>query len=309
MRNKLKFLFAHNIFTLLYSTTQRLTHFYVLKVKKQQFYIKKIFNYTMILNLKDSGLSRALMFFGKRELEHKYLLENYLPEGSTVLDLGANIGYYACMEAKIIGGKGRIIAIEPHPDNLRLLRINIDLNGIKEITTVVHGGGGDVSGTADLHVSDHSNLHTFLKDKNSNGQAIEVPIFTFQQIIDNYGEIDFLRMDIEGFEVNVLRSLLKSLPSMIKKPTVLFETHLPKYSSDHNLVDIMSELFTLGYRPTAIASNEHSGCPLHTLGYKPDRVIKTDGKKRGIYTNVTEVHAIDLVNRLGGVRAVLLSSV
>ena len=309
MLSKLKFLFSHNIFTLLYSAFQRLTHFYLLEVKKQQFYIKKIFDYTMILNLKDSGLSRALMFFGKRELEHKYLLENYLPEGSTVLDLGANIGYYACMEAKIIGKKGRIIAIEPHPDNLRLLRINIDLNGIKEITTVVHGGGGDVAGTADLHVSDHSNLHTFLKDKNSNGQAIEVTIFTFQQIIDNYGEIDFLRMDIEGFEVNVLRSLLKSLPNMTKRPTILFETHLPKYSSDHNLVDIMSELFTLGYRPTAIASNERSGCPLHTLGYKPDRVIKTDGKKRGIYTNVTEVHAIDLVNRLGGVRAILLSSV
>ena len=308
MINKLKFLFSHNIFTLFYYTIQRLTHLYFIKVKKQQYYIKNIFNYTMILNLKDKGLSRALMFFGKRELEHKYLLENYLQEGSTVLDLGANIGYYACMEAKIIGGKGHIIAIEPHTDNLRLLRINIDLNGIKKITTVVHGGGGDVSGTADLHISDHSNLHTFLKDKNSNGQVIKVPIYTFQQIIDNYGEIDFLRMDIEGFEVNVLRSLLKSLPSMIKKPTILFETHLPKYSSDHNLVDIMSELFTLGYRPTAIASNERSGCPLHTLGYKPDRVIKTDGKKRGIYTDVTEVHAIDLVNRLGGVRAILLSS-
>ena len=307
MLKKLKFLISHNVLTLIGYTIQRVIFTYTLKIKKQQYHIKKIFNYTMILNLKDSGLSRALMFFGKRELEHKYLLEEYLKKGSTVLDLGANIGYYACMEAKIIGSTGKIIAIEPHPENLRLLRINIELNELSNIATVVHGGGGDIAGTANLHVSNHSNLHSFLKDKNSTSETIQVPIFTFEQIINNYGEIDFLRMDIEGFEVNVLKSFIDALPNMRKRPTILFETHLPKYTKEHNLIDILTKLYSFGYKPTSIASNERRGCPLHKLGYKADFILKTDGKKRGIYTNISEADSIKFVNDLGGVRAILLS--
>ena len=261
----------------------------------------------MLLDMEDLGLSRALMFFGQRELEHKYLLEQYLRKGDTVLDLGANIGYYANMEADIVGDQGKIIAIEPNPNNLRLLEINLLLNNNRHLSEVVHGAGGDNDGSADLFLSDKSNLHSFIKDSNSNGSVLSVPIFSMTTILKRWGEFDFLRMDIEGFEVKVLESFLEALPEMSKKPSILFETHLPKYSNDFNLRSSMRKLFTYGYRVAAIASNESPKCAIRLSGYRPSAIIKTDGRLRGIYYDVTNEDAIEFVNERGGVRAILLN--
>ena len=71
------------------------------------------------------GIGRALYVFRSRELDHKWMLDNELSSGNVVLDLGANIGYYAIMEARKIGGTGKIYAIEPDPRNIELLQKNI----------------------------------------------------------------------------------------------------------------------------------------------------------------------------------------
>lgn len=304
---KVLFLFRHPPRIIIRYFTNRLIYSYKLYVEKNRYHVKKIYGYKMLLDMADLGLSRALMFFGQRELEHKYLLKQYLRKGDTVLDLGANIGYYANMEAEIVGDQGRVIAIEPNPDNLRLLEINLLLNNNKRISEVVHGAGGNNDGTAELFLSDKSNLHSFIRDRNSNGLVLSVPIFSMKTIVEKWGEFDFLRMDIEGFEVKVLESLLEALPAMSKTPNILFETHLPKYSNDFNLRSSMAKLFENGYTVAAIASNEGPKCSLRMSGYRPSKLIKTDGRLRGIYHDVTNEDAIEFVNERGGVRAILLS--
>ena len=57
--------------------------------------------------------------------------------GNTVLDLGANIGYYAIMEAKV-GSSGKIYAIEPDPRNIEILIKNLKLNKINDIFEFEH---------------------------------------------------------------------------------------------------------------------------------------------------------------------------
>lgn len=304
---KFLFLFRHPPLIIVRYLINRAIYSFKLYVEKNRYYVKRVYRYKMLLDLEDLGLSRALMFFGQRELEHKYLLERYLSRGDTVLDLGANIGYYANMEAEIVGEQGKVIAIEPNPDNVRLLEINLLMNRNRHFSEVVHGAGGDKDGKADLFLSDKSNLHSFIKDSNSNGRVLSVPIFSMNTIIKRWGEFDFLRMDIEGFEVKVLESFLEALPKMSKRPSILFETHLPKYTNNYNLRTSMKKLFENGYNVAAIASNESSQCALRLTGYRPSTIINTDGRRRGIYYEVTNEDAIEFVNNRGGVRAILLS--
>lgn len=74
---------------------------------------KVIHDYRMLLDLNDRGISRGLILFGTREVDHKILLEKILMPGMRVFDIGANIGYYALMELGLIGKEGEIICIEP----------------------------------------------------------------------------------------------------------------------------------------------------------------------------------------------------
>ena len=95
------------------------------KLFRKRFVKSKIYNYQMYLDLKDLGLSRALWLFGNRELDHKYMLETIVKPGMSILDIGANIGYYPLMELKLIGKKGKLIAIEPSSSNIALLKKNL----------------------------------------------------------------------------------------------------------------------------------------------------------------------------------------
>ena len=86
---------------------------------------RNVFNYRLYLDTADRGLSRTLFLFGKREIDHYKMLQGILEPGMQILDIGANIGYYAIMESLVIGPGGRVTAIEPMLPNIEMLKRNI----------------------------------------------------------------------------------------------------------------------------------------------------------------------------------------
>ena len=94
------------------------------------------------------GIGRALYVYRSRELDHKWILENELLPGNIVLDLGANIGYYAIMEAKKVGKSGKIYGIEPDPRNIEFLIKYINLNEIDEIFEFEQGAISYLNGNS-----------------------------------------------------------------------------------------------------------------------------------------------------------------
>ncbi|MEC9293738.1 MAG: hypothetical protein VYC65_05550 [Chloroflexota bacterium] len=74
--------------------------------------VRSIHNYRLHLNTHDRGLSRTLFLFGKREIDHYLMLHSILKPGMNILDIGANIGYYAIMESIAIGPSGKVLAVE-----------------------------------------------------------------------------------------------------------------------------------------------------------------------------------------------------
>ena len=101
----------------------------------RRFIEKRIYDYILVLDSDDPGISSQLLRRGAREPEQKFIIESTLKPGMVAFDLGANVGYYTIMMARLVGDSGRVYAVEPFPDNFRLLGENIRRNGLKHVQT------------------------------------------------------------------------------------------------------------------------------------------------------------------------------
>ena len=163
----------------------------------------------MYLNAYDPGISTMLLTEGTRESGHVAQVQGNITAGMTGIDLGANIGYYALMEAQLIGAKGKIYAIEPAPDNIDLLKKNIKANGFEDRFLVSQYVVGDRDGVGKLQMSALSNRHSV--SSGGEGNVVEIPMITLDTFMDQNNlspeNIDFLRMDIEGYEVMAFQGM------------------------------------------------------------------------------------------------------
>lgn len=276
-----------------------------------RFLERKIHSYRMLLDLEDAGISRSLILFGTREVDHKIILEKVLKPGMTVLDIGANIGYYVLMELALIGPKGRMIAVEPSPSNIELLKRNIALNGYGEIP-VIAGAVSDQPGERTFYLAHQSNLNTFHTTgtgaKHLSGKEVDVRTYTVPELVAQYGAPDLIRMDVEGHEVEVFNGMLDAVEKGEIAPMVIFETHLSRYGADHDMETPLRRLFAAGYHVRYMASSSQRGTALiDARGYKGGAPIPTDDVERVIYENISDDDAVDFICTVGGARTVLLA--
>lgn len=274
-------------------------------------YVKRnIHDYKMYLDSNDMGLCRSLILFGTREVDHKILLEKIARPGMTVLDIGANIGYYALMELGLIGESGKLIAVEPSPKNIEIFNMNLALNGISGIR-VIDGAISDKSEKKDFHLAEQGNLNTFHATgtglKHLTGEVVEVDSYTVSQVMEGEGSLDLIRMDVEGHEVEVMTGMLESVREGTLKPTIIFETHLSRYGKEHDMESVLKAYFSEGYTTRYLASSYEGGTKIvEARGYTGSDPIPTDGVNRKIFENIEDHDAIDFICNTGGARTVVL---
>ena len=265
--------------------------------------VKNIHGYKMRLSLTDPGISRALAIVGTREKETKYILEKAIHKDADVIDVGANIGYYVLMERNLTNGM--IYAFEPDIKNFADLNENILLNKADKIHCY-HAAVSNKRGTATMHLSKLSNVHTLLPDDVLNqmsGETVKVKTIKLSKHIKEVLKkpIDLIRMDIEGYEVEVLEDVVEMVSKQIVKPAVLFEIHSQKYNEEHSLTKQLMRLMKLGYRYKYMASTHID--KFTERGYKPEAKLLTDGTVRYIFKDVNNSDALELVDYC---RAVLI---
>lgn len=191
--------------------------------------IKKIHGNPMILDLNDLGISRELAVYGFHEYNSTSEVKKIITSGMKILEVGANIGYYAILETKLAGENGFLYAFEPSPFNFDLLKKNIELNGIKnaEIHRKAIGAENEMG---KFFIANKSNLSSFIKrddmDMYKNGKIVDVEIIKLDDYLKDK-EVDFIRMDVEGYEKEILKGL-----------EITMQTKHPK----HFFIEIHSDL-------------------------------------------------------------------
>lgn len=192
--------------------------------------VKEIQGSKMVLDLNDQGISRELAVYGCHEKNSTQQTKSILRPGMTVLEVGANIGYYALMEAKIVGNQGKVFAFEPSPYNFNLLQANIELNGYRNIETFPKAIG-DKEGRAMFYVAGRSNLSGFIKRddmasmyRGGKEDVVEVEVVRLDNFLRDK-KVDFIRMDVEGFETEILKGMEKTLSSKSAPAYFFIEVH------------------------------------------------------------------------------------
>ena len=282
---------------------------------KKNLFLTKIYNFKMFLDYNDRGLSRSLLLFRLRELDHKFLLEKIVQKNSKIFDIGANIGYYSLIEKTLINNSSNILCIEPIKKNINLLLKNLKINDSK--AQVLHGGVSNEDGKKNIYVAHHSNLSSFHKNDNKHdiytNNFETVNIFSIPKLISKFYVPDVIRMDVEGHEVEIFESLctylLQNENSIIVYPSIIFETHFWRYQEDDRFDKVLSDLFDYGYSAKYIASSDIIGAnKIENKGYKSDVIIKTDGVERKIYDNISSDDLKYFLLEVGGVRTVVLQN-
>jgi len=148
-------------------------------------------------------------------------------EGDVVVDVGANVGVFTLKARKQTGRHGKVIAIEPEKRNYMRLCRNIWVNRFSNVFPV-NVAVTDFDGTADLYVKDASVEHTLLPTTSLSYDTHtvmtrKVQARTLPSVLRELGvnRVDFLKVDAEGAELEVLRGSEKLLSSKkIRKVSV-----------------------------------------------------------------------------------------
>jgi len=132
-------------------------------------------------------------------------------EGDIVIDVGAHAGMFTIKAAKLVGDSGLVVAIEPEPRNLALLQRNIESHGLTNVK-VVSKAIYNKKTTARLYLQDLS-VHHSLSYRSRN--YIEVEADSLDNIVSKLelDRVDFVKIDVEGAELEILKGAEKVLAS------------------------------------------------------------------------------------------------
>ena len=133
-----------------------------------------------------------------------------LPESGTFIDVGANIGYISALASRRVGPGGRVLAIEPSPQVLPILRATIQRNESKNVS-IVESACSQVAGNVTFFMTDRSNLGKgSLSQQNAgSAQTAEVRCEQLDAIVAAHqlDRVDVVKIDVEGAELQVLKGM------------------------------------------------------------------------------------------------------
>lgn len=214
----------------------------------------------------DAGVSRELRLRNIREPKaSKYLVGKFLNDEEIAFDVGANIGYYAILTA-LASERSRVYAIEPVRENLELLRENIALNNLEDRVKAFEYAVSDKCGRIRMILENRSNWHRIVNAED--GDYIEVESITLDELSEKLGERPtYVRMDVEGAELEVIRGMVELLESD-DPPKLFIEHHIHLLGLDATL-DLIETLLDYGLEIAAAFGYPHASLHDREGGYRP----------------------------------------
>lgn len=219
----------------------------------------RIFNYRMCLDL--SEFTQRSIYMGVYEWRETEIIKKYLREGMTFVDAGANVGYYTLLAASKVGESGRVVAFEPSPYALERLVKTIEDNRLTQVETMPYALS-DKSGETTLYAPVAKGHHSPTMIACEGVYPISIRAQTLDEFIDANGvdHVDVLKVDVEGFEPNVINGALRSIQQG-KIKAVLCELNAVWLEANGWNISPMMDLMTgLGFKVAASVNYSSGFC-------------------------------------------------
>jgi FkbM family methyltransferase len=145
------------------------------------------------------------------------LLKKYIKPGDVVLDIGANIGYYAQILSELVGEKGQIHCFEPDASNFKHLQKSV--GHLKNIV-LNNKAVGPRTEIIKIYTSKELNVDHRTYEPENYDEIMEIPAVS----IDDYlkgKKVDFIKMDIQGFEIEAVKGMVNTIKA---NPKILLIT-------------------------------------------------------------------------------------
>jgi FkbM family methyltransferase len=183
-------------------------------------------------------------------LDHDYENGARLQDGWTIIDIGAGLGDFTAYAAQR-SPHGRVLAYEPFPESFALLQQNVSLNKLSNVVASP-SAIANMPGSLALNVGigeavQHSTART-------GANTIEVQAITLQQVFDEHGldHCDFLKMDIEGGEYAILRSVEADVLKRVQRIALEYHDNTPAGKHDELIRLLQNNGFQVQVRPNPV---------------------------------------------------------
>ena len=156
-------------------------------------------------------LIAALLWKYKAKGSAEYAVyRSAIKPGMTVLDIGANIGTLTILFSSLAGAAGKVVAVEPDPDNFRLLRKNVEENGCSNVQCR-NLAAADSDGTLRLFRSEEHHGDHRIYDSGDGRASVEVGRSSVDNMLGDGAAADFVKMDVQGAEMLALKGMERTL--------------------------------------------------------------------------------------------------
>jgi FkbM family methyltransferase len=216
--------------------------------------------------LAGNDLLSDAVFAGVFEGPDVKFLERFLVEATTVIDIGAHLGFYTLLMSSKVGAQGRVLAFEPSPREFRHLKTHLRINGRANVRSE-NVALADRSGSMELFLTRPPGTtgNSLRRPEVNCVQSVNVPVVTLDEYLSekDIQEVDLIKLDAEGAELKILAGAV-GLLSRSRRPLILCEINDPViglYGWEHRGEDVIEFLESRSFRWYALNA-EGSPIPL-----------------------------------------------
>ncbi|MGA8849136.1 MAG: FkbM family methyltransferase [Dehalococcoidia bacterium] len=233
----------------------------------------------LLANIHDNGIGTHLFLRGGYAQARVSEIRGIVKEGDIVIDIGANIGYFTILLAKLVGPEGKVYALEPDPRSCHLLQRTIERNGWTHVI-VEQKAVSNKAGQFLLYQTESWAANALTPTGHIG--TVKVQVITLDEFLSNEGHIDFVKMDMDGSEplaIEGMAQLIQRSPSL----RVLAEYqpgNLKQYLSDP--LDFITIAEQHGLKLTAILDTDKGRLP--SLDFEPLKRLADDANLDLLFT-------------------------
>jgi FkbM family methyltransferase len=178
----------------------------------------------MFLDPNDKVMTPTLVTYGIWEgAETAWFLRTVKP-GDSIVDAGANVGYYTIIGSRLVGAKGKVYAFEPDPANFALLEKNVRLNALTNVV-LERKALSNQKGTVKLFIAEENKGdHRIYQPEGEPRPSVEVESIRLDEYFkDQKRRIDFIKIDTQGADGLILEGMTGLLEGRTDGPTIFTE--------------------------------------------------------------------------------------